>query len=134
MEIVIVDSSVWVSYFRGLETPSVTVLRKLLATTRPVYLTDIVYAELRAGSFSDDDARLIERLHRSGRIIQLESIDDFERAAACSHAARRTGRAVRSITDCLIASVCIREDAMLLHDDRDLHTLAECTDLRELVP
>lgn len=132
--VTIVDTSVWVSRFRGHVTPAAAKLESLLTSSRRVYMTDIVYAELLAGDLSTAAARQIERFRTDDRVIRLTSLTDFVRAAECRRAARRAGRTVRSISDCLIASVCIREDAVLLHDDRDFSTLAEFTELRQLVP
>jgi predicted nucleic acid-binding protein len=37
---------------------------------------------------------------------------------------------IRRTLDCLIASVCVREDLPLLHADADFDRLAACTPLR----
>ena len=41
---------------------------------------------------------------------------------------------IRSLTDCLIAAIAIRNDVALLHVDRDFDRLAEHTRLRCVVP
>ncbi len=87
-----------------------------------------------SGSYTDEQASIIRSLRERERLLQLHGLDDFDRAAACRRAAQLEGMTVRSITDCLIASVCIREDAVLLHDDRNFRALVSCTELRELVP
>jgi predicted nucleic acid-binding protein len=62
-------------------------------------------------------------------ILQLSGLDDFRRAAGLYRAARRRGLTIRRTLDCLIASVCIREGAALLHADGDFDRLASCTAL-----
>lgn len=42
----------------------------------------------------------------------------------------RAGEPVRSGMDCLIAAVAIRDDATLLHADRDFDVIARHTELR----
>lgn len=132
--VTIVDSGVWIDYFRGRTTRATRLLARLLAAGKPLYVTDVVYGELLAGDPTTSERGIIETLRRDSWVVSLHDLDDMARAAACRRAARRAGSPVRSFADCLIASVCIREGATLLHDDRDFRTLASCTELRELVP
>jgi predicted nucleic acid-binding protein len=132
--VIVVDTGVWIDLFRGRDTDCARHLRELMERDHPIYATDVVYAELLSGSYTDDQTATITSLRTRDRLLRLHGLDDFERAASCRRAAGHEGLTVRSITDCLIASVCIREDAVLLHDDCDFRTLASCTELRELVP
>ena len=54
-----------------------------------------------------------------------------EEAAGLYRTARRAGVTVRSSVDCLIASIAIRHDFLVLHRDRDFHGLARVSPLRE---
>lgn len=88
----------------------------LLATTEPVVM------ELRSGA---SDAALTRIEQVLGGLVQL-GIDpaiDFSQAADLARAVRRTGHTVRSAVDCLIASVVLRRDAILVHKDVDFERI-----------
>lgn len=131
---VVVDTSVWIDLIRGSDSVGVDALRHLEARHARIGITDVVYGELRAGSVDAALEHQLVAFRDAEAIARLESLDDIERAAACMRATADAGRRVRSLTDCLIASVCIREDVPILHRDRDFDVLASCTDLRVLTP
>jgi predicted nucleic acid-binding protein len=54
---------------------------------------------------------------------------DWHDAAALYRACRARGETVRSLTDCLVAAVAIREGLAVLHTDRDFAVLARHTPL-----
>ncbi|MGH7163242.1 MAG: type II toxin-antitoxin system VapC family toxin [Planctomycetota bacterium] len=55
----------------------------------------------------------------------------FREAVALYRSARRSGHAVRSPVDRLIAACALRHDVEVLHADRDFGALAEIAPLRE---
>jgi predicted nucleic acid-binding protein len=55
---------------------------------------------------------------------------DFRAAAKLYAEARREGRTVRSLIDCLIASVAIRHDVRLLHKDVDYYVISKISPLQ----
>jgi hypothetical protein len=62
----------------------------------------------------------------------VEGLADFEDAALIRRLCRRGGETVRSMIDCLIAAVALREGRPLLARDRDFAVIAQWVDL-ELV-
>jgi len=54
----------------------------------------------------------------------------FEEAAAIHRHCRRNGVAVRSMIDCVIAAIALREDHEVLHADRDFNAIASVLPLR----
>jgi predicted nucleic acid-binding protein len=66
-------------------------------------------------------------------ILRLRDLSDFRHAAALYRSARRAGVTIRRTSDCLIASVCVREQVRLLHADSDFDRLAKVSDLDVLV-
>jgi predicted nucleic acid-binding protein len=69
--------------------------------------------------------QMLNALHHRG----VSSVD-FEEAARIYRDARRAGKAVRSLMDCLIAAVALREELSLLAQDRDFGAIREVTGLR----
>jgi predicted nucleic acid-binding protein len=127
---VIVDTSVWIDFFAGRDTWQAGLLAQELEDEQPVGLTDVVYTELLQAIKDDDMLLGVERQLPALDIVGLEGLDDFRNAAQLYRAARRQGLTIRRTTDCLIATVCIREDRALLHDDVDFDRLALVSPLR----
>jgi predicted nucleic acid-binding protein len=127
---VIVDTSVWIDFFAGRDTWQAVLLAEELEDERPVGLTDVVYAEILQGIKDDGVLLGVERQLLALDIVGLEGLDDFRNAAQLYRSARRQGLTIRRTTDCLIATVCIREDRPLLHDDVDFDHLAQASSLQ----
>lgn len=123
---IVADTGIWIDYLRGPQTSRTGRLDQALDDG--VALTDVVLTEILQGLPQDEVARM-EDLLAVFPVRRLESLEDFRRSAALYRAARAAGRTVRKTTDCLIASVCIREGVPLLHSDRDFETLADVSDL-----
>jgi predicted nucleic acid-binding protein len=128
--VIVVDTSVWIGFFRGVTSPRVEQFVTLVEDDAGIALTDVILTEILQGLRSDADVRRVERRLGAFEVLRLEDLDDFRRAASLFRAARRKGITVRRTLDCLIASVCIREDVALLHADADFDRLASCSRLR----
>ncbi|MGH8999919.1 MAG: type II toxin-antitoxin system VapC family toxin [Acidimicrobiia bacterium] len=124
-----VDTTVWVDFFRGSPTWQVDHLVRLIEDDNAVYLTDVVLTEILGGVGTDNEARRVERRLSAFDVLRLEDLDDFRRAASLYRQARAGGYTIRRTLDCLIASVCVRDEVRLLHADADFDHLAACTDL-----
>lgn len=114
----IVDSTVWIDYFRGRETAQTDWL-DAHAATDPIGLTDLILCEVLQGV---RDERLLPKLRKDLSAFQLfdgGGANVAFAAAANYRALRRRGRTVRGTIDCLIATFCLLNGHSLLHDDRD---------------
>jgi predicted nucleic acid-binding protein len=128
--LIVIDTSVWIDVFRGLESRAANRCVELIEDGAPVALTDIILTEILKGLRSAREARLVETQMRAFAILRLESLDDFALAAELYRTARRAGVTISSTIDCLIAAPCVRTGASLLHADRDFDRLAGCTPLK----
>lgn len=126
----IVDTSVWIDFFAGRDTWQAVLLARQLEDEQPVGLTDVVYTEILQGIKDDGVLLGVERQLLALDIVGLEGLDDFGNAAQLYRAARRQGLTIRRTADCLIATVCLREERALLHDDVDFDHLALVSPLR----
>ena len=124
-----VDTSVWIDFFRGATTPAVERFVTLIDDAG-IAITDVIQTEILQGLRSEADVRRVERRLAPFEVLRLEELDDYRRAASHYRGARRKGITIRRTLDCLIASVCIREDVALLHADADFDRLASCSALR----
>jgi predicted nucleic acid-binding protein len=127
---IVVDTSVWIDFFRGVTNPAVERFISLVEDDDGVALTDVILTEILQGLRSSADVRRVERRLAPFDVLRLHDLDDFRRAAALYRTARRKGLTIRRTLDCLIASVCIRDDVALLHSDADFDRLASCSALR----
>lgn len=127
---IVVDTSAWVEYLRRTGSPENLALREALAQDEPVGVVDVVRLELLAGAGSDEQVVTLSRLLARGVAIPAWSPIDHDDAAALYRAARRSGRTVRSLVDCLVAAVALRLGAPVLARDRDFETLAAVSALR----
>lgn len=126
--VIVVDTSVWIDHFRDNGTAQVSVLRQALLQPGAVALTGVVRTELLRGAAETEVPQLVTALD-SVRSEDLSDID-FDHAALLFRSARSAGNTVRNVVDCLIAALCIRLDASLLHADVDFNKLAAVSPLR----
>lgn len=127
--LIVVDTSVWLDVINERETLEAARCVELLEDGAPIALTDVIYAEVLQGFRTEREAQLVEESLTAFPILRLATLDDFARAARLYREARRVGITIRKTLDCLIASLCVREGAPILHSDSDFDRLAACTQL-----
>ena len=115
---ILVDSSVWIDYFRGVSTPQSDKLDALLGS-QPLAIGDIVLEEVLQGFNSDRDFNLALGLMTSLDLIEIGGRDIAIQAARNFRALRILGVTVRKTIDTLIATRCIEDRLTLLYSDRD---------------
>ena len=127
---IVVDSSAWVEYLRASGDPVDARLTELLERGEDVAITEVVFMEILAGARSRGHRRDLRSALLACPMLPLEGLADFEEAAAVYRVCRAAGETIRSMTDILVAVPAIREDASVLHKDRDFDAIARHTDLR----
>lgn len=126
----LVDTSAWIEWFRKTESAACNAVRELRGDPSGIAVTQPIALEVRAGT-ATRHLHAVDRILDSAVQLSVVAEIDFEVASRLYHAARDTGRTVRSLMDCLIAAVAIRTSAVLLHRDRDFEVLASiAADLR----
>ncbi len=127
---ILVDTSVWIEYFRATGSAAAREVRRLLSDEPDQVVTcEPVAMEILAGASNDDAYRKLERLVNGLPSLTVETATDFRSAADIYRAARRTGQTIRSINDCLIAAVALRHRAQVAHRDADFDVIAGITGL-----
>ena len=128
---IVVDSSVWIDYFRGADTREAMLLHSLLGV-EPIVIGDLVLAEVLRGFRRERDLRRAEAaLHTLifepmvGRSVAVASARNYR-------ALRAVGVTVRKTIDVLIATFCMENGHVLLHADRDFDPLERHLGLRTL--
>lgn len=127
---ILVDTSVWIDYLRDKQGKAVEALSELIETNAELATTEPIIMELLAGADTPHREQALERLANGLPVLSVESRLDYRQAAAIYVAVRKSGKTVRSLVDCLIASVAIRNGVSLLHKDADFDAIAACLPLQ----
>ena len=115
---ILVDSSVWIDYFRGSITPQTDRLDSLLGN-EPVAIGDLILAEVLQGFTSDTDFNKALKLLTVLQVMELGGQDMAIQAARNFRTLRALGVTVRKTIATLIATCAIEKDLALLYSDRD---------------
>lgn len=120
---ILVDSSVWVDYFRGTITPQTDTLDLLLGKEF-LAIGDLIVAEVLQGFDTDRDFKSAQRLLTSLQVIEIGGLRIAVQAAKNYRLLRRRGITIRKTIDAMIATRCIDSGYQLLHSDRDFDPFA----------
>jgi predicted nucleic acid-binding protein len=114
----IVDSTVWVDYFNGVENQQTDYLYQIADKT-PILIGDLILAEVLQGFRNDTDFETARRI--LGKFLQVEMVNpDLALQSARNYRLLRgKGITVRKTIDSLIATYCIENEHDLLHNDGD---------------
>jgi predicted nucleic acid-binding protein len=115
---ILVDSSVWIDYLRGTDTPQTRKLDALLGTV-PLAVGDLILTEVLQGCSSERQFNEVERLLSSLTRVTLGGPDVAIEAARNFRRLRAKGVTGRKTIDTVIATRCLLDGYELLHDDRD---------------
>jgi predicted nucleic acid-binding protein len=126
---ILVDSSVWIDFFRNVDTAPAEWLDRHLGD-EPVIVGDLILAEVLRGFKEDrgftEAKRLLSRLEQislCGEDLAIEAARNYRRL-------RARGVTVRGTIDVIIATRCLVNDYRLLHSDRDFDDFEEHLGLR----
>ncbi len=120
----IIDTSAWVEYLRATQSPTHHTLRSAVASDAPIATPAPVLMELLAGCATERAASDLQQLLARFEILDVEGLADFEDAALIQRTCRRKGETIRSMMDCLIAAITLREQRPLLAVDRDFEVIS----------
>ena len=133
MENAIFDTSVWISYSKGVENPQTLMLENYLKNfPNQIYITPTILQEFLMGLRHESDFLKYK--------FQLQSLNAFKSdwektsidAAKLYFDLRKKGITIRKSNDCLIAQVAIEHDTLLVHLDSDFDLISKNSPLRTL--
>ena len=130
---VIIDTTIWVDYFKGLRTPETEWLEAQIDRKR-LGIGDWILCEVLQGIREEPmaDAILSELLKLD--IVGMGGADNAIAAARNYRILRSRGKTVRKTIDCLIATTCITNGFALLHNGRDFDHFESLLGLRVIHP
>jgi len=129
----LVDSSVWIDYFRGVTSPETDKLDALLGTE--VLLTgDLIVAEVLQGFSAESEFNTARQLMTTRlSVVSLVGPDNAVQAVRNYRALKARGVTIRKTIDTLIATYCIENGVSLLFSDRDFNPFVDYLGLRSTV-
>ncbi len=113
-----VDSSVWIDYFNGKNTPQTDKLNDALGA-QIIAVGDIILAEVLQGFRRDADFEIARNALMQFHLFRVGGVDIALKSAENFRYLRCRGITVRKTIDCLIATFVIERGMQLLHADRD---------------
>ena len=127
---ILVDSSVWIDYFRSADTPQVALLDGLLGRSR-LAVGDLIAAEVLQGVRDEREFKLVKETLDAFDHVDLVGYELAIKASMNYRALRVLGITIRKTIDTLIATRCIENRLTLLHSDRDFLPFAQHLGLKE---
>ncbi len=126
--LVLVDTSIWIDLLGKKPKHSLTESDLEKVTICPPILQEILQG------ISNDTARgaIRERLLALPSIADAVSVDDYLAASELYVLGRKKGHTIRSSVDCLIATLALKRNVPIWHNDRDYEAIAAFTGLRTL--
>ena len=126
---ILVDSTVWIDYFRSADTPQVALLDSYFGSSR-IAVGDLIAAEVLQGVRDEREFKLVKKTLDAFEHVDLVGYDLAVRASGNYRLLRDRGVTIRKTIDTLIATYCIENGMTLLHADRDFVPFARYLGLR----
>ena len=126
---ILVDSSVWIDLFNGVDNRGVLVVRENVGLGTLV-VGDLMLAEVLQGFRTEREAALATEALEAFTQVAIVDVRIAKLAAENYRRLRRSGITIRKTIDLLIATRCIDKGWLLLHNDRDFEPLRDHLGLR----
>lgn len=120
---ILVDTTVWIDYFNGVQTWQVDALDSFLSEEL-VLIGDIILAEILQGFDKDSDYKRAKEALEPFECIDLGGKKLAIKTASNFRFLRSKGVTIRKTVDMLIATWCIETEVDLLHNDKDFDRIA----------
>lgn len=131
---ILVDTGVWIDFFRGRDTPYRSILHELIAGDEDLCLTGIILTEILQGIKDNKTNRETREYLLEFPVYNPSGIATYIEAANIYRQCTKKGKTIRKTLDCLIAAVAIENDLTLFHNDADFDRIAQCAALGVMKP
>ncbi|MCG7994112.1 MAG: PIN domain nuclease [Candidatus Thiodiazotropha taylori] len=127
---IVVDSSVWIDFFSGDDTPEAENLDRTLGI-KPVAIGDLILTEVLQGFRHDKDYKAARRVFDDVTIFDMLGVQMAIKSAENFRTLRKKGITVRKTADVIIATFCIEQKLPLLFSDKDFKSFVKHLGLTE---
>lgn len=126
---ILVDSSVWIDYFNGIENKETNRLDETLGLEE-VVIGDLILTEILQGFRSEKDYKIAKDVLTSLTIYDLLGTELAIKSATNFRKLRKKGITIRKTADVIIATYCIENKIPLLFTDKDFEPFVKHMKLR----
>jgi predicted nucleic acid-binding protein len=130
--LILVDTSVWIDFLRGINSPERRLLHRLIENNESISITELILTEILQGVKKDEDFQILQKYLLKFVLYKPKGTETYLRAASLYRSCRENGKTIRKTLDCVIAAICLENDAAILHKDSDFDRIATCTKLKIL--
>ncbi|TAE60341.1 MAG: PIN domain nuclease [Bacteroidetes bacterium] len=127
------DSSVWIDFLRGKDTPQTSLLESELMAGDP-WICPVIIQEVLQGIRDDKDYAKVKRVLTSILQPEWSPLDAAILAADIYRKLRRQGITIRRSNDCLIAAYALHFDLTLVDSDIDFEKIAQGAGMKRYLP
>lgn len=127
---ILVDTSVWVDFLRGVNSHQRRILHNLIEDEEDIAVTEIILTEILQGIGDDRNYQKVKDYLLAFPIYKPEGTATYIKAAQIYRDCRKKGKTVRKTVDCIIAAICIENNLPLLHKDSDFTQIESSTPLK----
>jgi predicted nucleic acid-binding protein len=119
---VLVDSTVWIDFFRGKETLQTEKPARCIGNDDDVCICGFILTEVLQG-IRDEKEHLAVKQHFENLLYLEADRSTFELGASIYRELRRKGSTIRNSMDCLIAAIVLQQGVHFLENDRDYESI-----------
>ena len=130
---VVVDTTVWIDYLRGTNTPETEWLHRVMERQR-LALTDLILCEVLQGIREPAEFATVREYLLRFKVFSSGGVDLAVAAAQNYRTLCESGYTVFKTIDCWIATFCLENSHQLLHRDRDFDAFEKVLGLDVIHP
>jgi hypothetical protein len=123
--LILVDTSIWIDFFRGVDSPHRKKLHELIKEEADICLCNVILTEILQGIKSDKEFAAIKEYLLCYPIYSLRNVNSYVEAAGLYRRCRQKGYLLHKTIDVLIAMVAIENELLLFHKDKDFDKIAK---------
>ncbi len=127
---ILVDSSVWISFFNAQQNFQVEVLKTSIASDEDICLSVHILMEILQGFRADRAFQQVYGYLRMFPVFDLGGMSSYAAAAQIFRRCRKKGITIRRGMDCIIAQTAIENELVLLHNDADFDRISSVIPLK----
>jgi predicted nucleic acid-binding protein len=127
---VLIDTSVWIDFFNGLETVATQLFENLIWSEEDVYISDYILTEVLQGFKVHREFALAKKHLLKFPICSMKNTNSYIKAAQIYRLCRKKGITIRKTADCIIAQTAIENGLFLLHNDTDFDLISSICPLK----
>lgn len=123
---ILVDTSVLIAYFKGIDNNATEKFARVLANNIPFGINNFIYQELLQGVSNEKDFIKLKGYLETQKFYELQNgRKSYEDSAKIYYQCRKAGFTIRSTIDTLIVQTAIENNLVLLHDDNDFTNITK---------